>query len=51
MKWELALAVFLFLTVFVEAILALRPIPQSVSLQPRQDGFSKEPAGQMAFKN
>jgi hypothetical protein len=51
MKLELLVGVFLFLTVFVEAILALRPIPQSVSLRPDQDGSSRRPAGQIPFKN
>jgi hypothetical protein len=48
MRWEVVVVVFLVLTLAVEAILTLRPVPQGASLEPDQDDSPEEPAAQMA---
>jgi len=48
MKWEVVVVVFLVLTLAVEAIVTLRPVPQGASLEPDQDDSPEEPATPMA---
>jgi len=50
MRWEVAVVVLLVLTLAVEAILTLRPIPQAVVLQPDQDDPAKKLHGRVSSK-